>query len=701
MKLKEKILEIMYSDNYIPLELQGLLEVLHLKKKEIKILKAVLLEMERERLIFLNDDKYENSKNLIRGKISLNDNLNGFLIPDDKKLKNDIFIYKTNLNGAYTGDLVEVLLLTEATADKKPEGKVIRILERGFSKVVGKFQSSNKYGFVVPTKKLGFDVFIPKSAKSNAKEGDIVLAKIVSYPDFALNKSNQNPEGVILEILGREDFSNINMLSIIKQNDLSVEFPRKIIEYLDNINDMSEKDKAGRKDYTKILTVTIDGKNAKDFDDAISISKEDDGKYKLSIHIADVSHYVKRKSPLDYEAFKRGNSIYLLNQVIPMLPDRLSNDLCSLIPGEERFCLTCEMIINDKGKIIDDKLYESVIKSDYRLIYDEVSDFLEDGISNYNKELENNLKNMENLFMILRNKRMQKGSIAFDFAESEFEFDNEGNVLSIKKGKRRVAEKIIEEFMIITNETVAQRFAYMDIPFVYRIHEKPSDEDVRNLNEKLKVLGYNLKGQNIHSKDYQKILDEIKGKKEEILISSLLLRSLKKARYSVESNLHFGLASMFYSHFTAPIRRYSDLSIHRIVKRFIKNDLIIKNLKNYVNYLKKVADNCSKIEIRTEEIERQVKNVKKSEYMENFIGREFDGVISSLTNFGIFVQLENTVEGLVRFETMKDDYYTFIEESYMVMGRITKKVYKLGDEVKIIVSSVNKMLGKIDFEFIG
>ena len=464
---------------------------------------------------------------------------------------------------------------------------------------------------------------------------------------------------------------------------------------------MSEKDKAGRKDYTKILTVTIDGKNAKDFDDAISISKEDDGKYKLSIHIADVSHYVKRKSPLDYEAFKRGNSIYLLNQVIPMLPDRFSNDLCSLIPGEERFCLTCEMIINDKGKIIDDKLYESVIKSDYRLIYDEVSDFLEDGISNYNKELEDNLKIMENLFMILRNKRMQKGSIAFDFAEPEFEFDNEGNVLSIKKGKRRVAEKIIEEFMIITNETVAQRFAYMDIPFVYRIHEKPSDEDVRNLNEKLKVLGYNLKGQNIHSKDYQKILDEIKGKKEEILISSLLLRSLKKARYSVESNLHFGLASMFYSHFTAPIRRYSDLSIHRIVKRFIKNDLIIKNLKNYVNYLKKVADNCSKIEIRTEEIERQVENVKKSEYMENFIGREFDGVISSLTNFGIFVQLENTVEGLVRFETMKDDYYTFIEESYMVMGRITKKVYKLGDEVKIIVSSVNKMLGKIDFEFIG
>ena len=359
------------------------------------------------------------------------------------------------------------------------------------------------------------------------------------------------------------------------------------------------------------------------------------------------------------------------------------------------------MIINDKGKIIDDKLYESVIKSDYRLIYDEVSDFLEDGISNYNKDLEDNLKNMENLFMILRNKRMQKGSIAFDFAEPEFEFDNEGNVLSIKKGKRRVAEKIIEEFMIITNETVAQRFAYMDIPFVYRIHEKPSDEDVRNLNEKLKVLGYNLKGQNIHSKDYQKILDEIKGKKEEILISSLLLRSLKKARYSVESNLHFGLASMFYSHFTAPIRRYSDLSIHRIVKRFIKNDLIIKNLKNYVNYLKKVADNCSKIEIRTEEIERQVKNVKKSEYMENFIGREFDGVISSLTNFGIFVQLENTVEGLVRFETMKDDYYTFIEESYMVMGRITKKVYKLGDEVKIIVSSVNKMLGKIGFEFIG
>ena len=489
MKLKEKILEIMYSDNYIPLELQELSEILHLKKKEIKILKTVLLEMEKERLLFFNDDKYENSKNLVRGKISLNDNLNGFLIPDDKNLKSDIFIYKTNLNGAYTGDLVEVLLLTEAIDNKKPEGKVIRILERGFSKVVGKFQSSNKYGFVVPTKKLGFDVFIPKSAKSNVKEGDIVLAKIVSYPDFTSNKSNQNPEGVILEILGREDFSNINMLSIIKQNDLSVEFPRKIIEYLDNINEMSEKDKAGRKDYTKILTVTIDGKNVKDFDDAISISKEDDGKYKLSIHIADVSHYVKRKSPLDYETFKRDNSIYLLNQVIPMLPERLSNDLCSLIPGKERFCLTCEMIINDKGKIIDDRLYESVIKSDYRLIYDEVSDFLEEGISNYNKELEDNLKIMEDLFIILRNKRMQKGSIAFDFAEPEFEFDNEGNVLNIKKGKRRVAEKIIEEFMIITNETVAQKFAYMDIPFVYRIHEKPSDEDVRNLNEKLKVLG--------------------------------------------------------------------------------------------------------------------------------------------------------------------------------------------------------------------
>ncbi|MCF6466654.1 ribonuclease R [Clostridium sp. Cult2] len=699
MGIKRNIINFMEEKLYKPMLKEELAIKFGLEGKEIKAFYKVLEEMEKEGVIIkTRNDRYGliQRMNLVVGKLEGNEKGFGFLVPEDKQ-KEDIFIPAEEINGALHGDKVVVRIISKGLVDRKDEGEVIRILERANETIVGTYESSKNFGFVIPDdSRIAYDVFIPKDHGNGAKTNQKVVVEITRWPE-----KRRNPEGKIIDILGYVGEKGVDILSIMKQYKPPEEFPEKVQEQAKRIEqEIREEEIKNRVDLRDLNTFTIDGADAKDLDDAVSIEKIGEN-YRLGVHIADVSHYVTENSPLDKEAYKRGNSVYLVDRVIPMLPKELSNGICSLNPNVDRLTLSVFMEIDNNGNVIDHEIVEGVIKSKARLIYDNVSDLLEndyyEAFDNMDKIVEE-LKLMEELCHILYEKRERRGSIDFDFPESRIILDEDGIPTDIVKEDRRIANSMIEEFMLVCNETIAEYMYWAEMPFLYRIHEEPDMEKINSFNKFIHNLGYMIKGtQEVHPKDLQLLTKEVKGKKEEILINTLLLRSLKKARYSSEPDVHFGLAAKYYSHYTAPIRRYPDLQIHRILKSFYKGKLNSKEQAKLEAILPRVAEHTSITERTAEEAERAVEDLKVAEYMSKRIGNIYEGMISSLTHFGMYVQLENTVEGLVHFSNMLDDYYEYDEENYYIIGEFTKKKYKLGDTVKIKVIKADLVKRTVDF----
>lgn len=703
MSIREKIIEFMEEKKYKPMLKEEIAIQFDIERQDLKSFYKILSDLEKEgRIIRTKNEKYGLIDNdyLVAGTLEGNERGFGFVIPNEKA-KADIFIPVENMNGAMHGDKVIATITRRQEGERKEEGEIVRILERTNKTIVGTFEDNRNFGFVVPDNhKIGYDIFIPKAYTNKAKTNQKVVVEITTWPE-----PRRNPEGKVIEVLGYLDEKGTDVLSIIRQFNLPEDFPSKVQEVAGSIEQEVDPEEIKRRvDLRHINTFTIDGFDAKDIDDAVSIEMKENGNYYLGVHIADVSHYVRERTALDKEALQRGNSVYLIDRVIPMLPKELSNGICSLNPNTDRLTLSVLMEIDKKGKVVDHEIVEGVINSKERLVYDDVSNFLENNDEVAKEKLSKvskDLKLMEELCYILYEKRERRGSIDFEFPETKIILDEKGIPIEIRKEERRIANRIIEEFMLVCNETVAERFFWAEIPFLYRTHDEPSEEKMATFSKLIHNFGYQLKGQQeIHPKELQLLTKEIKGKKEEVLISTLLLRSLKKAIYSSEPGIHFGLAAQYYSHFTAPIRRYPDLVIHRIIKSYLSGKLNMKVQEKLEATLVEIAEHTSMTERRAEEAEREVEDMKKAQYMVRHIGEEFDGIISSLTHFGMFVQLENTIEGLVHFNNMLDDYYNFDEEKYYIVGERTNRQYRLGDSVKIRVIDADVIKRNIDFELL-
>ena len=579
------------------------------------------------------------------------------------------------------------------------EGRIVGIIERGTDIVVGTFSKSKNFGFVVAdNQKFAKDIFIPKEHCKNAVNGHKVVVKITDY-----GTKDKNPEGKIVEILGHINDPGVDILSIVRAYGLPEEFPEGVMNQVEHVPDeVPEEAKKDREDIRDMMMVTIDGEDAKDLDDAVSLTKEGDI-YKLGVHIADVSNYVTEGSPLDVEAIKRGTSVYLVDRVIPMLPHALSNGICSLNAGVDRLALSCFMDIDKDGNVVDHRISETLVNITKRMSYTQVKKIIEDHDEETIKENEPLVPMfylMEELADILREKRRKRGSIDFDFPESKILLDEKGRPTEVKPYERSKANKLIEDFMLIANETIAEDFFWRESPFVYRTHEEPDPEKIEKLGIFINNFGYSIKiGQDeLHPKELQKLIKKIEGTKEEILISRLTLRSMKQARYTTGCDGHFGLATKYYCHFTSPIRRYPDLQIHRIIKESLKSGLSEKRTKHYEKILPDIALQSSHLERRADEAEREVEKMKKAEYMKQFLGQKFEGIISGISTWGMYVELPNTCEGMIRVTSLKDDYYYYDEEHYMMVGEHTKKTYKLGEKIEIVVSDVDKLTRTIDFE---
>jgi ribonuclease R len=693
----------MTEQAYKPMDIVELERVFGIKKADRKDFEKILKDMEKEgEIVKTRTEHYgiPEKMGLVVGRLQGHIKGFGFVIPEIERP--DVFVPSSYMNGAMHSDKVVVKVTREENNGKKCEGEIIRILERGNKKVIGTYEDSKNFGFVVPEEtRIYQDIFIPKECRNGAKTGDIVISEITTYPD-----KRRNPEGKVVEILGKKGDKGIDILTIIKKHNLPEEFPPKVESYAEGISDeIPEEEYKRREDLRHLTIVTIDGEDAKDLDDAVSIEKLSNGNYYLGVHIADVSNYVKEKNPLDKEALKRGTSVYLIDRVIPMLPRKLSNGICSLNPKVDRLTLSCFMEIDKSGKVVDHRISETIIKTSERMTYTNVTKILRNEDPEVMKRydyLVGTFKLMEELCTILNKKRIHRGAIDFDFEECKIILDELGKPIDIKPYERAIANRIIEEFMLACNETIAEHMFWVNMPFVYRIHEDPDEEKLMHFNEFVHNLGYVVRwGQEIHPKALQDVIEKVKGQKEETVVSTLLLRSMKQARYSPESVGHFGLAAKYYCHFTSPIRRYPDLIIHRIIKEFINgkvDEKRINRLKNEVEYASKQS---SETERAAQEAEREVDDLKKAEYMSKRIGEEYDGIISSVTNFGMFVELPNTIEGLVHISTMDDDYYVYDEKHLSLIGERTKNIYRLGDDVKIRVLKVDMFAHEIYFELIG
>lgn len=698
MSMREIIVEFMKQPKYKPMLKEELAVAFKIDRKDQREFFKSLESMEKEGIILkARNERYGllNNEYMALGVLEGNEKGFGFVISKDRPGE-DVFISAENMNGAMHGDKVVVNILKRREASRKQEGEIIRILERANETVIGTYEGNGNFGFVIPDNhKLSYDIFIPKAGSMNAKDGHKVIVELTRWPE-----PRRNPEGSVVEVLGYPWEKGTDILSIVRMFNLPSVFPEDVIKEAQAVPMRIPDDEISRRrDLRQLKLFTIDGADAKDLDDAVSIESLDNGGYRLGVHIADVSHYVKDGSPLDKEALKRGNSVYLLDRVIPMLPHELSNGICSLNPNEDRLAMSVIMDIDKKGKVYAHEIFESVINSKARLIYDDVSDLLEGKTSTEGKlkEVAGELFVMKELMDILRARRERRGSIDFDFPESYIELDENGKPIDVRKLERRVANRLIEEFMLVCNETVAERFFWAQIPFLYRIHEDPNPEKVADFLRFIHNFGYSIRGKELHPKDFQRLTDEIKGRREEPVISTLLLRTMQKAVYSSEPGKHFGLAAQYYSHFTSPIRRYPDLQIHRIIKETLRGSLSHRRMEHLEGWLPEVADHTSMTERRAEEAEREVDDLKKAQYMAERIGEEYDGIVSSVTSFGMFVQLENTIEGLVHFSNMEDDFYFFDEENYMIVGERTKRTYRLGDEVRIKVIGAD--IGKKNIDF--
>ena len=702
--LKKKILEFI-NEYGKPVFDKEIFNIFATTNEEIEIIDKLLAELvESGKLIKTKKNKYGFPEmfNILFGTMQITSKGFGFFIPENADIK-DIFIPPSELGGAMNGDKVFIKITKKNDNGKRQEGTVIEIIERNNVKVVGVFQSNKNFGFVIADdKKIHSDIFIPYDKTNGAKTDDKVVVKITRYAE-----DGRKPEGKIIEILGNKNEKGVDILSVIRKYELPERFPKKVEVNAKEIPEIVNLDEIKlRKDFREQTIVTIDGEDAKDLDDAVSVSKLSNGNYALYVHIADVSHYVEENSKIDKEAFKRATSVYLIDRVIPMLPKRLSNGICSLNPQVDRLTLTCYMEIDKTGKVVDHDIFKSVINTNERMTYHDVSDILE-GIESKELAKYDYLKefffNMRDLSLILRKKREERGTIDFDFPEPKIILDENGKPIDIVKRERRIANRIIEEFMLVANETVAEHFYWLELPFVYRIHEKPSEEKIKEFNKFIYNFGYSIKGsfEDIHPKAIQEILKKVKGKKEEHILSKLMLRSLKQAKYSPVDEGHFGLAAEHYTHFTSPIRRYPDLQIHRIIHEFLEKNLDDNRIMELVEIVEVCSKQSSEMERVAEKAERETDDLKMAEYMLDYIGEEFEGMVSSITNFGMFVELENTVEGLVRLNDIKDDYYIFDEENYRLIGERTKKTYSIGDMITIKVEKVNVDLREIDFSIVS
>ena len=631
-------------------------------------------------------------------------NAKGFGFVKVENMEDEIYISKDKSKNALNEDKVLIEIIEEKSENKKAEGRIVEILGRQKDTIVGIFQKSKNFGFVVPdNKNFGTDIFISKKDCGKARNKHKVLVKITKYP-----KKGKNAEGKIIEILGGVNEAGVDMLSLIKEYDLPYVFPKAVVnEAKSKGNKINEKDIKNRKDLRNDIVFTIDGQDAKDLDDAVSVKKLENGNYKLDVHIADVSYYVRENSLLDKEAQIRGTSIYMLGRVIPMLPRELSNGICSLNEGEDRYTLSCTMEINSKGNVVSSDVYKAVINVTKRMNYHDVQAILDDSnkeITKKYKDYISNFKLMEELAKILKNKRAEQGYLNLDIPESKIDLDINGRVTNISKYETSFANEIIEQFMLKANETIAEKFFWLDAPFIYRVHEEPDIDKVKELNKFLYNFGLKVKivNEKVYPTEFAKILEEVKQKDEEKVVSNLILRTLKVARYESENQGHFGIASKYYCHFTSPIRRYPDLFIHRIISNYLENKYNVSDeFKNeYKAKAEQRATSSSDREKIATKVERESEDIKKAEYMENKVGEEYEGIVSSITQFGMFVELDNTVEGLIRFEHLGNEYFIYDENRKILIGEKSKKTYKIGDKVKIRVISASKLLRQIDFEII-
>jgi len=697
MDRKEKILGFIKSDEYVPLNFNEIAAMLSVPEADFKLLAEILDTLEeRGEIIKTRKKRYISSEKAgyVRGRYRGNKRGFGFVI--DEGGGDDVFIPSSAGRGALNGDYVLVNVSVKSSGDKKREGEVVRIIEHANEKIVGRFERERNFSFVVADdSKISSDVFIPKSKTMNAKNGHKVVAKITKWGD-----GTRNPEGEIVEILGFMSQMGVDVLSVMKQYNLNEEFPQAVLDQAKKISThISPEEISRRTDFRLERIITIDGEDAKDLDDAVCVRKTNDG-FVLGVHIADVTHYVSENSPLDKEAFGRGTSVYLADRVVPMLPKELSNGICSLNPREDRLTLSVVMDIDFNGNVKSHSIEKGVIKTVERMTYNDVSGIIDgdEALCERYAYIKEDILNMAELSRILRKKRDNKGSINFDFPEAKIILDEKGKPVDIKKVRPTEAHGIIEEFMLVCNETVAQQFYWMEAPFVYRIHEKPSLEKLTAFNDFLRNTSFHIKGgEDVQPREFSNLLKKIDGTPIENIISRVMLRSLMKAKYSDKNEGHFGLAFSHYCHFTSPIRRYPDLAIHRIIKEYISKPPSGERERKLRDFVCEVSAHSSEMEINAQDAERDVEDLKKAQYMLDKIGERFDGVISSVAGFGMFVELDNTVEGFVRIADLKDDYYIYNEKELSLVGEKTKKTYKIGDNVRIEVASVNTALHEIDF----
>ena len=699
-KRKKVIYDFICDDLYVPMKAKEIAVVLNVPKTQkhelMEVLDALLADGKVE---LTGKGKYVKSNGkFLTGTFTAHPRGFGFVTVEGEE--EDIFIPADQTNGAFHMDTVQVAI-ARTSGGKRKEGTVVKIVARGTTQLVCTYEKSKTFGFAVPdNQRFAQDIFIPAERSKGAVSGHKVVVEITDY-----GKNGKKPEGKVVEIIGHINDPGTDIMSIVKGYDLPVEFSPKIMKQVENVsNEVSKADMAGRMDLRDWQTVTIDGEDAKDLDDAITLVKEGE-LYKLGVHIADVSNYVQENSALDVEALKRGTSVYLVDRVIPMLPHKLSNGICSLNAGENRLALSCIMMIDAKGNVVDHTIAETVIRVDRRMSYTSVKKILEEHDEAECREYEELVpmfELMRELAAILRKKRMKRGSIDFDFPETKIILDEKGRPVEIKPYDRNVATKIIEDFMLIANETVAQDYFWQELPFVYRTHENPDAEKIKKLGTFINNFGYTIHiGQDeVHPKELQKLLMKIDGTPEEALISRLTLRSMKQAKYTTMNTGHFGLATNYYCHFTSPIRRYPDLQIHRIIKDNLRGRMNAGKIDHYEKILPEVAKHSSEMERRADEAERETDKLKKVEYMEERIGQVFEGVISGVTEWGFYVELPNTIEGLVHVTTLTDDYYHYQEATYEMVGEATNRRYKLGQKVKVMVMGTDRLLRTIDFQVV-
>ena len=697
-----KILELMKDKDYVPMKAKEIAMIMRVPKNEYRDFLEILGNLE------LNFKIQKNRKNRYRlvektyydGIYRKNQKGFGFVRLEGQE--DEIYIARENSLNALNGDRVLIEIIEEQNKVKSAEAKVVKILKHEKDTIVGIFQNNKNFGFVVPDdRNFGTDIFISKKDMGKARNNHKVLVKITKYP-----QNGKKAEGKVIEVLGNVNEAGVDMLSLIKEHSLPSTFPEAVVQEAKRFeNKVDKKDIPHRVDFREREIFTIDGEDAKDLDDAVRVEKLENGNYKLEVHIADVSYYVRENSLLDQEALIRGTSIYMLGRVIPMLPRELSNGICSLNAGEDRFTLSCIMEINTKGNVVSSEVVKGIIKVTERMSYTDVQAIIDKSdkqiIKRY-KPYISQFELMEELALILKNKRMEQGYLNLDIPESKIDLDIDGRVTNVSKYETTFAHEIIEQFMLTANETIAEKFFWLEAPFIYRVHEDPDLEKVQELNKFLFNFGLKIKGNkdNIYPKEFAKILEEVKGKEEEKVVSNLVLRTLKVARYEAENKGHFGIASKYYCHFTSPIRRYPDLFIHRVISKYLEDnyDVSDKWLEEHRVQAEERAKQSSEREKIATKVEREAEDLKKAEYMEKRIGEEYEGIVSSVTSFGIFVELENTVEGLIRFEDLGDEYFIYDENRKRLIGERTNKTYKIGDKMLIRVKNASKLLRQIDFE---